>query len=381
MSMTAETQAFEPATAENFDVFRYLLGNIDLYIAFDGDEASAERHFHDRGLRENRRQLTEAFVSGHEFERYLRTMPAIQVFEPVTPNNFRAPNYLAANKDLQIAFGSDEAMAQRHLYEYGLKERRRQISSDFLSSRYIKFSKFKRSLPECDAECFPVNFGDALHHLSEYDAESANGLLGTWMAELLNNPDGLYADIGAGLRRFVFRNCAYVEVYPSLTADILIDPDCKLPFKDASLDGIGCFAVLEHVNRPWEMAAEFARVVKPGGKIFVDWPFLQPVHGYPSHYYNATREGLRSLFADKFDIDELYTGAWQGPDYTVNWVLSVLLSSIKDEAVRTRISQTTIAELLNQPPQSEIWKTILGALDDQNISTLSCGNYLRATRK
>src|SRR5581483_8292626 len=102
---------------------------------------------------------------------------------------------------------------------------------------------------------------------------------------------------------------------PAITADVLIDPSCELPFNDKSLDGIGCFAVLEHVTMPWRMADEFARVVKPGGKIYVDWPFLQPVHGYPSHYYNATREGLRNLFARDFEIEELRTGPHQGPDH------------------------------------------------------------------
>jgi hypothetical protein len=107
---------------------------------------------------------------------------------------------------------------------------------------------------------------------------------------------------------------------------------------------------------------------------------LQPVHGYPSHYYNATREGLHSLFVDKFDIDELYTGAWQGPDYTVHWVLNALLSSIKDDGVRTRLSQMTIGDLCKQQPQSEMWNMLLGSLDERSVSMLSCGNMLVATR-
>lgn len=306
---------------------------------------------------------------------------AIQVFEPATPQNFYAPGYLLANRDLQIAFGDDLTLAEQHLYEYGLKESRRQICANFLKGRREKFSKFKATLPKCNATSFPVDFGKSLHKISEYDAESSNGAAGIWVAELEANPNKLYADIGAGLRPVVWPNCAYVEVYPSLTADILIDPRCKLPFRDASLDGIGCFAVLEHIDKPWEMAFEFARVVKPGGKIFIDWPFLQPVHGYPSHYYNATREGLQSLFVDKFDVDELYTGPHQGPDYTVNWILSALLSSIKDDDMRSRVSQMTVGDLCEQQPQSMMWNTLLGSLDEASVSMLSCGNTLVATRK
>jgi len=304
----------------------------------------------------------------------------ISVFEPATPENVNPHGYLLANRDLRVAFGDDTAAAERHLYEYGLSENRRQISSAFLSSRRKKFIKFKATLNACDAACFPVSFGTALHNLSEYQRESSNEY-GFWNLELMENGDKLYADIGAGFRHTVFMNCAYVEVYPSLTADILIDPHCELPFKDASLDGIGCFAVLEHVNKPWQMAREFARVVKPGGKIFIDWPFLQPVHGYPSHYYNATRQGLGTLFGNEFSIDALYTGPHQGPDFTVNWVLNALLSNIKDDAVRVRFLQTTVGDLCKLPPQGEIWKTIIGTLDDHAISMLSCGNMLTATRK
>jgi hypothetical protein len=305
----------------------------------------------------------------------------IQVFEPATPETLNPRGYLLANMDLRRAFGDDEAMAQRHFHEYGFKENRRQVTAVFLLSQREKFVRFKALLPECDSKSFPVFFGQSFHTISEYAGESSNGTAGFWAAALGENPEKLYADIGAGLRSIVWPNCAYVEVYPSATADIVIEPNCKLPFKEASLDGIGCFAVLEHINKPWEMAFEFARVVKPGGKIFIDWPFLQPVHGYPSHYYNATREGLRSLFVEKFDIDELYTGAWQGPDYTVSWVLNALLSSIKDDGLRTRLSQMTIGDLCKQQPQSEMWNTLLGSLDERSVSMLSCGNMLVATKK
>ena len=314
-------------------------------------------------------------------------MPAeIRVLERPTLENLNPRGYLAANLDLRKAFGDDEAKARHHFQQYGCKENhRRQLTPAFLSSQREKFARFKATLLECNAECFPVQFGKSLHSISEYDAESSNGLPGFWIAELDENPHKLYADIGAGLRSSIWLNCVNVEVYPSVTSDILIEPNCKLPFNEGSLDGIGSFAVLEHVDKPWEMAREFARVVKPGGKIFIDWPFLQPVHGAPSHYYNATREGLRSLFADDFEIGELYTHAWQGPDFTVNWILNALLSSIKDDNVRTRLSQMTIGDLCKQPcsPQNEgeTWKTILAALDDRDVSMLSCGNTLVAARK
>lgn len=304
----------------------------------------------------------------------------IEVIEVATPENFKASSYLAINPDLRRAFGEDAVLALRHLTEYGLKEGRRQISTAFLSSRRDKFVLFEPTLPATVERCFPVSFATKLHEVSEYPTESS-GRYGYFEAELAANEHKLYADIGAGFRHVAFMNCAYVEVYPSLTADILIDDDCRLPFKDASLDGIGCFAVLEHVTQPWRMVNEFARVVKPEGRLFIDWPFLQPVHGYPSHYYNATREGLRKLFDHDFTVSELYTGPHQGPDYTVRWILNALLSSISDPTIREQLSQTTVGDLCAHSPQSEWWQRILGDLDDRAISMLSCGNTLIGSRR
>ena len=224
----------------------------------------------------------------------------VRVIELATGTNLFPKGYLLANADLRAAFGEDETLSVQHFNRYGLTEGRRQVTREFLDSTERRRSKLARfrdcftSIPD-GARTLPICFCSATETITDYESESAHPTAHGWSDELTANPDKLYADIGAGLRTEVFDNCLYVEVYPSLTTDVVIPPDCKLPFKSASLDGIGCFAVLEHVRWPWIMAAEFARVVKPGGKIFIDWPFLAPLHGYPSHYYNATREGLRAM--------------------------------------------------------------------------------------
>jgi len=310
---------------------------------------------------------------------------AIVAAEWARPDNFFAAGYLLANLDLQKACGSSEAAARDHFERHGHAERRLQITRGYLEHRERffaeKFALFRAALSDRQATGFPAVIGGQFCDLENYETESANGVAAFFTDELASNPDRLYADIGAGLRNIVYRNCAYVEVYPSLTTDIVIEPRCALPFETASLDGIGCFAVLEHVDQPWKMAEEFARVVKPGGKIFIDWPFLQPVHGYPSHYFNATREGLRSLFAPWFETHELYTGPHEGPNYTVHWIVSNLAASIGDADVRDRFLDLTVRDLLGLAPTDPAWAPILAALDDAAISRLSCGNTLVAQRK
>ncbi len=56
-------------------------------------------------------------------------------------------------------------------------------------------------------------------------------------------------------------------------------------------------------NSPWIAAAEIARVLRPQGRAYTLCAFMQPLHGYPDHYFNATEAGLRRLFTDDFAIE------------------------------------------------------------------------------
>ena len=313
---------------------------------------------------------------------------SVRVFETVTLENLFPRGYILVNPDIKKTLGLSEIAARNHYAQHGHRELRRQITPEFFewsenseykAERFRRFRNCFEALPP-NIHHFPISFGDRFENVADYQAESAQGSAGEFVDELTTHPDGLYADIGAGLRDVIFENCLNVEVYPSLTTDVVIEPTGMLPFKTASLNGIGCFAVLEHVRQPWKMAADIARVVKPGGKVFIVWPFLQPTHGYPSHYYNATREGLRALFEPHFQISTLTTRANDGPDFTVQWILSWLLGAIGDPALRAQFAAKTIGEISAELPQSPLWKSILKTLDDRTIEKLSCGNFLAGVR-
>ncbi len=331
---------------------------------------------------EARRRL----LAAAQIEARAREAPfALEAAEPSRPDNFFAAGCLLANLDLQRKFGSDESAAREHFERHGRNENRLQIARDYLHRRDAffaeKFDLFKDALTDKSISAFPAFIGAAFCDLENYEGESANGVTTCFTEELVSNPQKLYADIGAGLRNLVFKNCVCVEVYPSLTSDIIIEPACELPFETASLDGLGCFAVLEHVDKPWKMAEEFARVVKPGGKIFIDWPFLQPAHGCPSHFFNATREGVRSLFSADFATVDLHTGPFEGPNYTVSFIIDNLVRSIGDEAARERFMNLTVRELRDMLPTDPAWLPILESLDDEAIARLSCGNTFVGLRK
>jgi SAM-dependent methyltransferase len=115
---------------------------------------------------------------------------------------------------------------------------------------------------------------------------------------------GAILELGAGLDVHEATNVVKTDayMYPGARLDLVADAHA-LPFPDASFDFVFSLAVFEHLHSPWIAAREMARVLKPGGKAYTLCAFLQPLHGYPDHYFNATESGLARLFADDFEID------------------------------------------------------------------------------
>ncbi|MGZ3697159.1 MAG: methyltransferase domain-containing protein, partial [Bdellovibrionota bacterium] len=116
---------------------------------------------------------------------------------------------------------------------------------------------------------------------------SANGYDGTAMNEIYRLHDKLILDCGAGFHSEYFENVVNYEIVAYDSTDVLGVGE-RLPFSDHSFDAVFSFAVLEHVKDPFLCARELMRVLKPGGYFYCEVPFLQPVHGYPHHYYNMT---------------------------------------------------------------------------------------------
>jgi len=73
-----------------------------------------------------------------------------------------------------------------------------------------------------------------------------------------------------------------------------------MPFEDASFDAVVCVSVLEHVTHPQDAIAELRRVLKPGGKIFVQLPFQFHYHADPDDFWRASPAGLR-LWMQNFE--------------------------------------------------------------------------------
>lgn len=86
-----------------------------------------------------------------------------------------------------------------------------------------------------------------------------------------------------------------VDVLPENQPDFVAAVD-RLGLRSESVDSINCLSVLEHVFYPCETIAEIYRVLRPGGCVQVQVPFLLQYHGYPDDYFRYTHSALQRLF-------------------------------------------------------------------------------------
>jgi SAM-dependent methyltransferase len=84
-----------------------------------------------------------------------------------------------------------------------------------------------------------------------------------------------------------------VIAFPGI--DVVCDAQ-ELPFDDQSFDAVIGIAVLEHVPDPPRAVSEIYRVLRPGGLIYSEIPFLQQVHLGAWDFTRYTALGHRRLF-------------------------------------------------------------------------------------
>lgn len=118
-------------------------------------------------------------------------------------------------------------------------------------------------------------------------------------------PGSRVLDVGAGEcpHARLFAHTAYITIdrgIGDLTWDYsrigLVGDAHRLPFRDASFDAVVNIQVLEHLNEPAAAIAEFARVLKPGGRLFLSTVMCWEIHQHPNDFFRFTKYGLEHLF-------------------------------------------------------------------------------------
>jgi SAM-dependent methyltransferase len=78
----------------------------------------------------------------------------------------------------------------------------------------------------------------------------------------------------------------------------IVGIDSSLPFLEGTIDLIIMQEVLEHVADIWAALDEVRRVLKVGGKLYLQVPFQIGFHPGPKDYWRFSRQALEFLFQD-----------------------------------------------------------------------------------
>jgi len=129
-------------------------------------------------------------------------------------------------------------------------------------------------------------------------------------------PSKKILDLGSGNRRLA-PWVKTLDIASGANVDIVASAD-NIPIQDNYFDAVICQAVLEHVKKPQKVVQEIKRVLKQGGLVYAEIPFLQGYHADPNDYQRYTLQGIEELFSG---FKKIETGVCVGPTSALLWIL------------------------------------------------------------
>jgi len=133
--------------------------------------------------------------------------------------------------------------------------------------------------------------------------------------------EGTYLNLGSG-NTDLLPEIVNVDVAAYEAVDIVCDIR-RLPFPDGSVDGVLSISVLEHVPDPEAVLAEIHRVLRPGGFVYTDVPFVVGYHASPGDFRRWTHEGV-ALLHRGFETTRIVLNG--GPTSALLWVFQEWLA-------------------------------------------------------
>jgi SAM-dependent methyltransferase len=127
-------------------------------------------------------------------------------------------------------------------------------------------------------------------------------------------PGARAVDLGAGGRK-ISPETICLDFIAQENTDVIGDVQ-RLPFRDASLDLVYATGLFEHVLDERAVIAEMRRVLKIGGIVHVEVPFLEQYHEDPIDCRRLTVQGLE-LEMSAAGFETVKKGAHIGPTVTL----------------------------------------------------------------
>lgn len=166
----------------------------------------------------------------------------------------------------------------------------------------------------------------AMRYLSESAPMKEFSINDAVEAVLSAKADAEILVIGAG-DTSIRGNATYTDVAFGANVHCIADAH-DLPFPERSFDACIAVAVLEHVAAPYRCVDEIMRVLRPGGYVYAETPFMQPVHMGAYDFTRFTYLGHRRLFRY---FEEIHSGISGGPGTSAGQLIRYALTSVSDK--------------------------------------------------
>ena len=164
--------------------------------------------------------------------------------------------------------------------------------------------------------------------------------------KIFDNIQGKGLDIGHnGDYSFKNDNVTKLNIYPGENIDIVADGE-SLPFEDERFDKILLRCVLEHVKDPSKILMEASRVLNRKGKMVIEVPFINPLHGAPEDFFRFTPNGLIKLVQDQgLVVDKIFYT--EDINYAIKWLVWQRFKENGDLGIKILIKMITLKYLIN----------------------------------
>ena len=139
-------------------------------------------------------------------------------------------------------------------------------------------------------------------------------------------------NVGGGARplptphvpRPIRENTHFLDIRQTVMSTLVADA-LHLPVAGGAYNGLISLALLEHVSDSDRAVAEMLRVLRSGGLIYCEVPFIQLFHAAPHDYRRFTAAGLENLFED---FEKIEIGVCAGPSSAFSWVARGYLTGL-----------------------------------------------------
>ncbi len=118
------------------------------------------------------------------------------------------------------------------------------------------------------------------------------------------NNDSFILNVGSGNKR-ILPHIKNLDITAGENVDYVCSAE-KIPIEDDCVDCIITQEAFEHISKPKQALKECYRILKKGGKIYFQVPFIIGYHPGPTDFYRFTREGMENFLSDVgFKVDKV----------------------------------------------------------------------------